>query len=123
MCEFYSPTGVVKRQLVSRCSIMVNPRLNIVAAGQPKRTIECLIGSKRKDAKTFEHFYILGQENKEPCEDGLFNRFLIAVAYKNRPVRDRPEKNEKIPTLSHLFYLNKKLHDKSPQQYHYKEDG
>lgn len=77
--------------------------------------------SKKK--KTFEHCYVLGQENKEPNEDGLFNRFLIAVAYKNRPVRDRPEKNERIPTLSHLFYLTKKLHDKSPQQYHYKEDG
>lgn len=44
MCEFYSPTGIVRRQLVSRCYLMSKPRLNIVAAGQPKRIIECLTG-------------------------------------------------------------------------------
>lgn len=65
----------------------------------------------------------LGQDNKEPSEDGLFNRFIIAVAYKHRPSRERPEKNQQIPSLSHLFYITKKLHDKSPQEYHYKDDG
>ena len=44
MCEFYSPTGIVRRQLVSRHNVMIKPRLNIVAAGHPKRTIECLTG-------------------------------------------------------------------------------
>jgi hypothetical protein len=44
MCEFYSPTGIVRRQLVSRQNVMIKPRLNIVAAGHPKRTIECLTG-------------------------------------------------------------------------------
>jgi hypothetical protein len=44
MCEFYSPTGIVRRQLVTRQNVMIKPRLNIVAAGHPKRTIECLTG-------------------------------------------------------------------------------
>jgi len=44
MCEFYSPTGIVRRQLVSRQNVMMKPRLNILAAGHPKRTIECLTG-------------------------------------------------------------------------------
>ena len=48
MCEFYSPTGIVRRQLVSRHNVMIKPRLNIVAAGNPKRTIECLTGINRK---------------------------------------------------------------------------
>jgi hypothetical protein len=50
MCEFYSPTGIVRRQLVSRHNVMIKPRLNIVAAGHPKRTIECLTGNILKDS-------------------------------------------------------------------------
>ncbi|CAF4327932.1 unnamed protein product, partial [Rotaria magnacalcarata] len=42
MCEFYSPTGIVRRQLVTRHNVMIKPSLNIIAAGHPKRTIECL---------------------------------------------------------------------------------
>ena len=62
MCEFYSPTGIVRRQLVSRQNVMIKPRLNIVAAGHPKRTIECLIGeifkkNKRKSKKIERYFW------------------------------------------------------------------
>jgi hypothetical protein len=55
MCEFYSPTGIVRRQLVSRQNVMIKPRLNVVAAGHPKRIIECLIGKifKKKKKKNF----------------------------------------------------------------------
>ncbi|CAF3862248.1 unnamed protein product [Rotaria sp. Silwood1] len=42
MCELYNPTGVVRRQLVSRTNIMVKPRLCILAAGHPRETINCL---------------------------------------------------------------------------------
>jgi len=64
MCEFYSPTGIVRRQLVSRQNVMIKPRLNIVAAGHPKRTIECLIGEIFKKKKNdfmqfnFRNYYL-----------------------------------------------------------------
>lgn len=48
MCEFYSPTGIVRRQLVTRHNVMIKPRLNIIAAGHPKRTIDCLTGKIEK---------------------------------------------------------------------------
>lgn len=44
MCELYNPTGIVRRQLVSRTNIMVKPRLCILAAGHPRETINCLTG-------------------------------------------------------------------------------
>ncbi|CAF3695468.1 unnamed protein product [Rotaria socialis] len=52
MCEFYSPTGIVRRQLVTRHNVMIKPRLNIIAAGHPKRTIECLSGTKSYGSKS-----------------------------------------------------------------------
>ncbi|CAM4928502.1 unnamed protein product [Rotaria socialis] len=62
MCEFYSPTGIVRRQLVTRHNVMIKPRLNIIAAGHPKRKIECLSGVGSKC-----------QDQKDQNEDGLFN--------------------------------------------------
>ncbi|CAF1203303.1 unnamed protein product [Adineta steineri] len=91
MCEFYSPTGIVRRQLVSRHNVMIKPRLNIIAAGHPKRTIECLTGIALKS-----------QDPKDQNDDGLFNRFLIAVAYKHRPNREIIEPNKKIPKLDSM---------------------
>lgn len=44
MCELYSPTGIVRRQLVTRTNIMVKPRLCILAAGHPRETINALSG-------------------------------------------------------------------------------
>jgi hypothetical protein len=44
MCELYNPTGIVRRQLVSRTNVMVKPRLSILAAGHPRETINCLTG-------------------------------------------------------------------------------
>lgn len=44
LCELYSPTNYVRRQLVTRTNIMIKPRLNILAAGHPKETINCLTG-------------------------------------------------------------------------------
>ncbi|CAF4990945.1 unnamed protein product [Rotaria sp. Silwood1] len=46
MCELYSSTGMVRRQLVTRQNVMIKPRLNIIAAGHPKKTIECLTAKK-----------------------------------------------------------------------------
>ncbi|CAF1477013.1 unnamed protein product [Adineta ricciae] len=106
MCEFYSPTGIVRRQLVSRHNVMIKPRLNIVAAGHPKRTIECLTG----------------QYLKEGNEDGLFNRFLIAIAYKHRPNRESIAANDKVPKLPHLFFLTRKLH-RNIEEYSYSDDA
>ncbi|CAF1213442.1 unnamed protein product [Rotaria magnacalcarata] len=96
MCEFYSRTGIVRRQLVSRHNVMIKPRLNILAAGHPKRIIECLTGASLKC-----------QDQKDQAEDGLFNRFIIAVPYKHRPNRETIEPNDQIPKLAHLFYLIK----------------
>lgn len=62
------------------------------------------------------------QDQKDQNEDGLFNRFIIAVAYKYRPNRETIEPNNKIPKLSHLFYLTKKLH-RNTEEYIYNEDG
>lgn len=45
LCELYSPTNYVRRQLVTRTNIMIKPRLNILAAGHPKETINCLTGN------------------------------------------------------------------------------
>ncbi|CAF1497803.1 unnamed protein product, partial [Adineta steineri] len=111
MCEFYSPTGIVRRQLVSRHNVMIKPRLNIIAAGHPKRTIECLTGIALKS-----------QDQKDQNDDGLFNRFLIAVAYKHRPNREIIEPNKKIPKLGHLFYLTKKLH-RNTEEYIYNNEA
>ncbi|CAF3784065.1 unnamed protein product [Rotaria sp. Silwood1] len=111
MCELYSPTGIVRRQLVSRQNVMIKPRLNIVAAGHPKRTIECLSGVGLKC-----------QDQKDQNEDGLFNRFIIAVAYKHRPNRETIEPNNKIPKLAHLFYLTKKLH-RNTEEYIYDDEA
>ncbi|CAF2253308.1 unnamed protein product [Rotaria magnacalcarata] len=88
---------------------MIKPRLNILAAGHPKRIIECLTGASLKC-----------QDQKDHAEDGLFNRFIIAVAYKHRPNRETIEPNDKIPKLAHLFYLTKKLH-RSTEEYVYNE--
>ncbi|CAF4372170.1 unnamed protein product, partial [Rotaria sp. Silwood2] len=49
-------------------------------------------------------------DQKDQNEDGLFNRFINAVAYKHRPNRETIEPNNKIPKLAHLFYLTNKLH-------------
>ena len=60
----------------------------------------------------FIYFILKGQELKEATEDGLFNRFLIAIAYKHRPNRETAEANDKIPKLGHLFFLTKKTSSK-----------
>jgi hypothetical protein len=138
MCELYSPTGIVRRQLVSRHNVMIKPRLNILAAGHPKRTIECLSGQILKKLNNFmrcftyivnifSYFFIIGvglksQEQKDQHEDGLFNRFLIAVAYKHRPNRETFEADNKVPKIAHLFYLTKKLH-RNNEQYIYNDEG
>lgn len=62
------------------------------------------------------------QDQKDQNEDGLFNRFLIAVAYKHHPNRETIEPNNKIPKLAHLFYLTKKLHG-NPEEYTYNDEG
>jgi len=62
------------------------------------------------------------QDQKDQNEDGLFNRFLIAIAYKHRPNRDSVEPNNKIPKLAHLFYLTKKIH-RNAEEYIYQEEG
>ncbi len=61
-------------------------------------------------------------EQKDQNEDGLFNRFLIAVAYKHRPNRETIEPNDKIPKIAHLFYLIKKLH-RNTEEYIYNDEG
>jgi len=48
LCELYSPIGIVRRQLISRHNVMIKPRLNIIAAGHPRKTIECLCGKIKK---------------------------------------------------------------------------
>lgn len=75
----------------------------------------------------FISFCILGvglksQEQKDQSDDGLFNRFLIAIAYKHRPNRDTIESNDKIPKVAHLFYLTKKLH-RNTEEYVYNDEG
>ncbi|CAF4936186.1 unnamed protein product, partial [Rotaria sp. Silwood1] len=108
MCELYNPTGVVRRQLVSRTNIMVKPRLCILAAGHPRETINCLTGSGFKTA--------------EINDDGLFNRFLISVGYKQKPHRDCPPPDNKIPKLAHLFFYTHQLH-KQTREYSFNEEG
>ena len=127
MCEFYSPTGIVRRQLVSRHNVMIKPRLNIVAAGHPKRTIECLTGLLISFFMMELFLILLGvsvksSDPRDQNDDGLFNRFLIAVAYKYRPNRESIETNDQIPKLAHLFYLTKKLH-KNTVEYVYCDEG
>ncbi|CAF3678229.1 unnamed protein product [Rotaria sp. Silwood1] len=107
MCELYNPTGVVRRQLVSRTNIMVKPRLCILAAGHPRETINCLTGSGFKTA--------------EINDDGLFNRFLISVGYKQKPHRDCPPPDNKIPKLAHLFFYTHQLH-KQTREYSFNEE-
>ncbi|CAF1671011.1 unnamed protein product [Rotaria magnacalcarata] len=111
LCEFYSPTGIVRRQLVSKKNIMIKPRLNIIAAGHPKKIIECFTGISWKN-----------QDLKDQNDDGLFNRFLIAIAYKHRPNRETIEPNNKIPKLAHLFYITKKLH-RNNEEYCYNDEA
>ncbi|CAF1031523.1 unnamed protein product [Adineta steineri] len=83
----------------------------LTTAGHPKRTIECLTGIALKS-----------QDQKDQNDDGLFNRFLIAVAYKHRPNREIIEPNKKIPKLGHLFYLTKKLH-RNTEEYIYNDEA
>ncbi|CAF1317066.1 unnamed protein product [Rotaria sordida] len=108
MCELYNPTGIVRRQLVSRTNVMVKPRLCILAAGHPRETINCLTGS--------------GVKAVESNDDGLFNRFLIAVGLKRKPSRDRTPPDNRIPKLAHLFYYVHQLH-KEPQEYSFNQEG
>ena len=61
-------------------------------------------------------------DQKDQNDDGLFNRFLIAIAYKHRPNREIPDSNNQIPKLAHLFYLTKKLH-RNVEVYNYHDDG
>lgn len=61
-------------------------------------------------------------EQRDQNDDGLFNRFLIAVAYKHRPLRETPNSNVQIPKVTHLFYLTKKLHA-NETIYSYHDDG
>ncbi len=115
-----------------------------MAAGHPKRTIECLTGniywkSYRAIYLRFLlsfYFYqefiyftwlllgvgLKGQDQKDQNDDGLFNRFLISVAFKYRPNRETVEPNDQIPKLGHLFYLTKKLH-RNAVEYVYSDDG
>jgi hypothetical protein len=72
-------------------------------------------------------FFITGtglkfQEVNDQNEEGLFVRFLIAVAFKHRPLPDTVEANDKIPKLNHLFYLTKKLHQNT-EEYVYSNEG
>ena len=129
MCEFYSPTGIVRRQLVSRHNVMIKPRLNIVAAGHPKRTIEYLTGVFYDPLFINKIFFLVllgvglkNSDQRDQNDDGLFNRFLIAVAYKYRPSRESIEINDQIPKLAHLFYLTKKRH-RNPVEYVYSDEG
>jgi hypothetical protein len=68
------------------------------------------------------YFILKGQDLKEATEDGLFNRFLIAIAYKHRPNRETVGASDKIPKLGHLFFLTKKLH-RNIEEYIYNDDG
>ena len=61
-------------------------------------------------------------DQRDQNDDGLLNRFLIAVAYKYRPNRESIEINDQIPKLAHLFYLTKKLH-RNPVEYVYCDEG
>jgi hypothetical protein len=75
----------------------------------------------------FLYFLILGyglksQDQKDQNDDGLFNRFLIAVAYKHRPNRETMEPSDKTPKLHHLFYLTKILH-RNNEEYIYNDEG
>ncbi|CAF4102321.1 unnamed protein product [Rotaria sordida] len=108
MCELYNPTGIVRRQLVSRTNVMVKPRLCILAAGHPRETINCLTGS--------------GVKAVESNDDGLFNRFLIAVGLKRKPSRDCTPPDNRIPKLAHLFYYVHQLH-KEPQEYSFNQEA
>jgi len=67
-------------------------------------------------------YSLKGQDQKDLNDDGLFNRFLIAVAYKNKPNRNIIEPDVKIPKLGHLFYLTKKLH-RNIEEYTYNDEG
>ncbi|CAF3137818.1 unnamed protein product [Rotaria sp. Silwood2] len=108
MCELYNPTEIVRRQLVSRTNIMIKPRLCILAAGHPRETINSLTG--------------FGSKATESNDDGLFNRFLITVAFKRKPKRDCVPPDNKIPKLSHLFYYTNQLH-KQTQEYSFNQEG
>lgn len=140
LCELYSPTNYVRRQLVTRTNIMIKPRLNILAAGHPKETINCLTGgslfyvlllyfvslslhSQPKNAMC-NLFFLLGTGSKfvESNDDGLFNRFLFATAFKRVPVQDCPSPSDAIPKLAHLFYLTSILH-KNQMEYRYSNEG
>lgn len=61
-------------------------------------------------------------DQRDQNDDGLFNRFLIAIAYKYRPSRESIETNDQIPKLAHLFYLTKKLH-RNAVEYVYSDEG
>ncbi|CAF3356786.1 unnamed protein product [Rotaria socialis] len=71
MCEFYSPTGIVRRQLVTRHNVMIKPRLNIIAAGHPKRKIECLSDKDKTNENEIclkfvnDHLYALQHQLKQ----------------------------------------------------------
>ncbi|CAF4507321.1 unnamed protein product, partial [Rotaria magnacalcarata] len=69
MCEFYSPAGIVRRQLVTRHNVMIKLRLNIIAAGHPKRTIQCL--SAKKFIKDVIYTYDMLSSDKSNEDDFL----------------------------------------------------
>jgi hypothetical protein len=150
MCELYSPTGIVRRQLVTRTNIMVKPRLCVLAAGHPRETINCLTGKvipNKKNSFDYLHSFFTdirvrlkkcfnrhifklkkicligsGPKTTECNDDGLFNRFLVAVAFKRTPIRDCAPPDNTIPKLSHLFFYTKLLH-KDEQEYKFNNEG
>jgi hypothetical protein len=73
MCELYNPTGIVRRQLVSRTNIMVKPRLSILAAGHPRETINCLTGKFIFEIILRITFSILHQD----LEQRRWNRMMM----------------------------------------------
>lgn len=70
----------------------------------------------------FIHLLGFGIKAMESNDDGLFNRFLISVGFKRKPIRDCPPPDNKTPKLVHLFYYTYQLH-KQQQEYSFNQDG
>ncbi len=64
-----------------------------------------------------------GARANDSNDDGLFNRFLITVGFKRKPIRDCPPPDNKIPKLVHSFYYIHQLHKQQQQVYSFNQDG
>ena len=58
----------------------------------------------------------------ETNDDGLFNRFIFAVAFRRTPMENCPAPADVIPKLAHLFYLTRLLH-KEQLDYRFSDEG